>query len=138
MVVPSIRYPFAAVDSGIPPMVDTVIKNFIAVVLYLILIGAVIHWFLIVAPIMMLVFGFVYMLFRVGARETKRLQNLSISPLLSHVTATIHGLASVRAYNKEGEFLTRYEFLMLFFIKALRDISWYPALHGWFQAVSAC
>ena len=34
-----------------------------------------------------------------------RIENVTRSPLFSHVTTTVQGLGTIRAYKKEGEFL---------------------------------
>ena len=49
-----------------------------------------------------------YTIFRVGVRELKMLYNISMSPLISHVAGSIHGLHSIRAYNKQNDFTDKY------------------------------
>lgn len=94
----------STVDTRLPPWIDNSIRTIIGIFIYLIMIGVIIYWFLIAVIPVAAIFLFCYVIFRVGVRDLKRLQNISMSPLLSHVTGTLHGLASVHAYDKEDDF----------------------------------
>ena len=50
--------------------------------------------------------------FRIGIRDLKRYEHVTRSPLYSHIAATVHGIYSVRAYNKQDEFMKK--FMLLF------------------------
>ncbi|ELU07544.1 hypothetical protein CAPTEDRAFT_219745 [Capitella teleta] len=91
-------------DSRLPPLVDCTLRTVVSLVLYLILIGLIAPWVLIGVPVIFAVFILLYCMFRVGTREFKRHQLISLSPLLSHVNASLEGLPSIRAYNKEADF----------------------------------
>ena len=88
-------------------MIDNTLKSLLSIVLYVILIGVLIHWFLIAVPPVAVIFVFFYLIFRVGLRELKRLLNISMSPLLSHITATLEGVNSIRLYEKQEDFQER-------------------------------
>lgn len=49
-------------------------------------------------------FVFVTKFFRRAARDLKRLDNISRSPLVSHIQATMTGLVSVRTYGRVQQF----------------------------------
>ena len=44
-------------------------------------------------------------------RDMKRIENVSRSPWFSHISATVQGLSTIRAYNKNKEFADRYMFV---------------------------
>jgi len=37
-----------------------------------------------------------------------RIENVTKSPVLSHITASIHGLSTIKAYKKEQDFFDKY------------------------------
>ena len=49
-------------------------------------------------------------------RDMKRIENVSRSPWFSHISATVQGLSTIRAYNKNKEFADRYMFVCGLFI----------------------
>ncbi len=57
--------------------------------------------------------GYVYMkvlnYFREVARETKRLESISRSPVFSHFSETLGGLGTIRAYNQNARFIGEFE-----------------------------
>ena len=88
-------------------MIETTLQSILAILLYIIMIGVIIHWFLIAVIPLAVMFLVIYSIFRVGLRDLKRLQNISVSPLLSHVAATVQGLHSIHAYDKTQDFISR-------------------------------
>ena len=46
--------------------------------------------------------------FIITAREIKRIEAITSSPVCSHVTDTIQGITTVRVYKREGVFLDRF------------------------------
>ena len=96
-----------SVDSQLPAMIEQTLQSVLSILLYVIMIGVIIHWFLIAVIPLTVTFLLLYVIFRVGLREMKRLQNISVSPLLSHISATVQGLHSVHAYNMEESFTTK-------------------------------
>ncbi|XP_038050343.1 multidrug resistance-associated protein 5-like isoform X2 [Patiria miniata] len=53
-----------------------------------------------------------YILFRKGYCEVKRYDNTSRSKLVSHISATMQGLVTIRAYGQERRFTSRFEELL--------------------------
>ena len=93
------------VDTQLPVMLDQVLETLIGITLYTVLIGLILRWFLFAVPPLFILFLLAYCVFRVGAREIKRMQNASMSPLLSHVTSSMEGIASIRAYEKDLQYI---------------------------------
>jgi len=48
---------------------------------------------------------------RIGIRDFKRLENVSRSPLYSHVSTTLAGLPTINAYNKQKMFTDKFHLL---------------------------
>ncbi|XP_024082084.1 multidrug resistance-associated protein 5-like isoform X2 [Cimex lectularius] len=65
---------------------------------------------LFVFPLILLttIYYFVNKLFRIGARELKRLDNVTRSPIFSNITCTITGLDTIHAFSKEKAFLQKF------------------------------
>ena len=72
------------------------------------MISVIINWFLIAVVPLAALFIILYLVFRVGLRELKRHQNISMSPLLSHISATVQGLHSIHGYNMADNFTVRW------------------------------
>lgn len=69
----------------------------------------VVPWFMIALVILAVIFVFFSRMFRCALRDLKRLENVSRSPIYSHVTASISGLSTLRAFKKENDFVYRCE-----------------------------
>ena len=104
-------------------MIEQTLQSVLSILLYVIMIGVIIHWFLIAVIPLTVTFLLLYVIFRVGLREMKRLQNISVSPLLSHISATVQGLHSVHAYNMEESFTNKWVLSSINMISILLVIS---------------
>ena len=70
-------------------------------------------WIILPAFLLMAVFAFFGRYFLKSSRDLRRLEGANRSPVLSHFRDTLEGLATIRAYKKEDEFieaLYRFEF----------------------------
>lgn len=70
----------------------------------------VVPWFLVALVVLAVIFLFFSRIFRCALRDLKRLENVSRSPIYSHVTASISGLSTLRAFKKESAFSYRFGF----------------------------
>uniref|UniRef100_A0AAY4B775 ATP-binding cassette, sub-family C (CFTR/MRP), member 5 n=1 Tax=Denticeps clupeoides TaxID=299321 RepID=A0AAY4B775_9TELE len=92
------------VDTRLPFQAEMFIQNVILVFFCLGVIGSVFPWFLVAVGPLVLLFIVLHMVSRVIIRELKRLDNVTQSPFLSHVTSSIQGLTTLHAYAKGDEY----------------------------------
>uniref|UniRef100_A0A6Q2YNV5 ATP-binding cassette sub-family C member 5 n=1 Tax=Esox lucius TaxID=8010 RepID=A0A6Q2YNV5_ESOLU len=92
------------VDTRLPFQAEMFIQNVILVFFCLGVIGSVFPWFLVAVGPLVLLFTVLHMVSRVFIRELKRLDNVTQSPFVSHITSSIQGLTTIHAYNKGHEY----------------------------------
>lgn len=98
---------FPPVDTRLPFQAEMFIQNVILVFFCLGVISWVFPWFLVaVGPLVLLFIG-LHSVSRVFIRELKRLDNVTMSPFMSHIVSSIQGLATLQAYGRDHDFLQR-------------------------------
>jgi len=95
------------VDARLPMLADNTLRTLLNIAIYVILIAVILPWFLLLIPVASAAFVLVYIVFRVGIQRLQRFQLESMAPLLTHVDASVHGLASVHAYERVDDFQSR-------------------------------
>uniref|UniRef100_A0A669B776 ATP-binding cassette sub-family C member 5 n=1 Tax=Oreochromis niloticus TaxID=8128 RepID=A0A669B776_ORENI len=100
------------VDTRLPFQAEMFIQNVILVFFCLGVISCVFPWFLVAVGPLVLLFAVLHSISRVFIRELKRLDNVTMSPFMSHITSSIHGLATLQAYDRGRDFLHRYQVLL--------------------------
>uniref|UniRef100_A0A671THE4 ATP-binding cassette sub-family C member 5 n=1 Tax=Sparus aurata TaxID=8175 RepID=A0A671THE4_SPAAU len=100
------------VDTRLPFQAEMFIQNVILVFFCLGVISCVFPWFLVAVGPLVLLFAALHSISRVFIRELKRLDNVTMSPFMSHITSSIQGLSTLQAYDQGRNFLDRYQVLL--------------------------
>lgn len=92
------------IDSYLPNKFISAIRIFSRAFGYLIFVGIAIPWFLIPFCFICFGMGLLNYTFRKVVREIKRIENVTRSPVYSHLTMTLQGISSIRCYGRREHF----------------------------------
>ena len=100
------------IDTRLPVYVEMLLLNLSLILITFIVIAVIFHWFLIALVIFIALYVSLNIFFRCSVRELKRLDNISRSPVFSHISASVQGLSTLHAYGKTEEFSEIFEALL--------------------------
>lgn len=96
------------VDVRVPMTLEMFIQNMFLIASSLLFVCLVFPYFLPILAVLAIIMMFIRNIFRVGIRDFKRLDNVSRSPLYSHISTTVNGLATINAYGKQHLFTKKF------------------------------
>ncbi|CAG2167943.1 unnamed protein product [Oppiella nova] len=99
-------------DTQVPQALDGFLQRLMVVLCDLFIIIVVYPWFLMPFSALVAVFWLIHGMFRGAMRDLKRLECGLRSPIYSHITATIEGLPTIKAFNKQNQFVDRFRELI--------------------------
>ncbi|KAI8894550.1 P-loop containing nucleoside triphosphate hydrolase protein, partial [Globomyces pollinis-pini] len=88
------------------------------------------YYILVLFAVLALIYGYVFVYFKASNVELKRLQSIQKSPLDAHINETLSGLASVRAFKQQYQFVQTQRKLM---DEYLVSVYMYFSLSVWFS-----
>ncbi|XP_077338862.1 ATP-binding cassette sub-family C member 5-like isoform X2 [Lithobates pipiens] len=100
------------VDVRLPNQMEQLIQNMILVFFCLGIISSVFPFFILSVVPLSVIFYLVNRASRVLIRELKRLDNISQSPFISHVTSTLQGITTIQAFGKSSDCILKYQKLL--------------------------
>jgi len=77
------------------------LQSLIAVILRVMIAAYTIVWILLITPILVLFSIYYLWVFIIGLKETRWIEGVTSSPMISHLGETITGVRTIRAYRVE-------------------------------------
>ncbi|CAG2107654.1 unnamed protein product [Medioppia subpectinata] len=99
-------------DTQVPQALDGFFQRLMLVICNIFIIILVYPWFLLPLSALVVLFWLIHIMFRGAIRDLKRLENNLRSPIYSHITATIEGLQTIKAFNKQKQFINKFNQLV--------------------------
>ncbi|CAM6123349.1 unnamed protein product [Calypogeia fissa] len=96
------------VDEYLPAMSMEATELLFSLAAMIVIIGVIFPWYLVSLPLYVLIAWYCQRRFSRVAREVKRLDTLSRSPIYTNISQIFQGITSVRAYGKESEMHDRF------------------------------
>ncbi|TRY63252.1 hypothetical protein TCAL_05777 [Tigriopus californicus] len=94
-------------DETLPQEFTDFLWCFMDISFTLILIAIATPWFIIVALGLFVMFCLIILYYIRTSRQLKRLESISKSPILSHISETLRGVSSLRAYHCADQFVSK-------------------------------
>ncbi|XP_050293465.1 probable multidrug resistance-associated protein lethal(2)03659 [Anthonomus grandis grandis] len=97
------------VDELLPVTLLDTLQIFLTVIAISAIIGTVNPWMLFLTGIMLTIFYFLRVIFLATSRDLKRLEGTTRSPVYSHLTASLQGLTTIRAFGAQAILKTEFD-----------------------------
>ncbi|KAF6024594.1 ABCC5 [Bugula neritina] len=98
-------------DSSIPFISDQFFKIATSILSATVIISIAAPFFLLVVLVIGALFIFLSKFCEKGIQLTKKIDNVTKSPLFSHIATTVQGVGTIQAYKQEAQFLKRFNHL---------------------------
>eukprot|EP00511_Aplanochytrium_stocchinoi_P006837 CAMPEP_0204824926 /NCGR_PEP_ID=MMETSP1346-20131115/2908_1 /ASSEMBLY_ACC=CAM_ASM_000771 /TAXON_ID=215587 /ORGANISM="Aplanochytrium stocchinoi, Strain GSBS06" /LENGTH=1047 /DNA_ID=CAMNT_0051952355 /DNA_START=353 /DNA_END=3496 /DNA_ORIENTATION=- len=95
-----------AVDNELPRFFQFFSFTVIFVIFTLATVVYTVYFFAAGIPVLTIIYLYIVQWYRPTARDCKRLEAISRSPVYAHFGETVNGLGSIRAYGKENDFIS--------------------------------
>ena len=115
-------------DVRLPMIIEQSLNFFSVIAISLCLVAYIFPYFLVSTPVIATMYWYIVKRFLPAQRSTKRLENGAASPVINHLTSTLHGLPLVHAFDARDVFNTR--FMDLLDIQSRALFSFF-ALQSW-------
>ncbi|KAG5892174.1 hypothetical protein JTB14_026412 [Gonioctena quinquepunctata] len=89
------------IDEYIPSIIIDVVEIGLLVLGVIVLSSIVSPWLLLPSFFLIVLFYFIRVIYIETSRSVKRIEAITKSPMFSHMTATVHGLGTIRAFNAQ-------------------------------------
>eukprot|EP00117_Sycon_ciliatum_P047287 scpid53440/ scgid33788/ Multidrug resistance-associated protein 5; ATP-binding cassette sub-family C member 5; Multi-specific organic anion transporter C; SMRP; pABC11 len=99
-------------DAAMPFGVGIVVRNWFTILLLVLFASSVYPYLFIVLFVTAILFGLIYRVYILFSRDIKRLDGITRTPYISHLTATIQGLSTVHAYGLNSDYQRRFSRLL--------------------------
>ncbi|XP_015521892.2 ATP-binding cassette sub-family C member 5 isoform X1 [Neodiprion lecontei] len=96
------------VDSKLPLSLTSILQYTFILFFAMVVICVVFPWFVVPLFILSAIYYFLSKIFRVAGRDLRRMENKSRAPVFSYVTATVQGLSTIHAFEKERDFRAKF------------------------------
>ncbi|XP_041077297.1 ATP-binding cassette sub-family C member 12-like [Polyodon spathula] len=97
------------IDVGLPFTAENLLQSSFLVLFIIAILSTVFVELLIVTCVLAVIIGILLFVFQRSIRELKRMENISRSPWFSYTSATIEGLSTIHAYNKQAEHIEQFK-----------------------------
>ena len=97
------------IDRALPTSFQGFLSLAARIVGTIVLEAVILPWSLIGFAVTAVVYAYVQMYYAASSRELKRLDNITKSPVLAHLSETLTGLPTIRAYGAGGRFVTGFQ-----------------------------